>query len=60
MTEDNAEMRLYSCVPCDAVETISKDKIIWWYHGWKRQTGEKLRVATVEEMDRGKYGWQPE
>lgn len=60
MTKDDADERQYSCAPCAAVETISKSRTSWWYHGWKRQSGEKLRAPTVAEMDRGKYDWQPD
>jgi hypothetical protein len=61
MILDNDKERKYHCATCDATETITKsEKAGWWYHGWKASDGRRLRVPTVQEMDRGIYGWQPE
>ncbi len=61
LQSDTEKQRLYACDECDAVETISKSSGgAWWYHGWKRSDGAKLRAPTCAEMDHGKFGWQPD
>ena len=61
LQSDTETKRLYQCDACDAVETISKASGgTWWYHGWKRADGAKLRAPTCAEMDHGKFGWQPD
>lgn len=58
MATDTPKERIYECPGCASVETITKGKTSWWYHGWKHRDGRKLRSPTSEEMQRGNYGWQ--
>lgn len=61
MTVDTDKQREYRCHSCNATETIIKGKEAgWWYCGWKRDDGAKLRVPTSEEMQSGVWGWQPD
>jgi DNA-directed RNA polymerase subunit RPC12/RpoP len=66
VTLETESDREYTCPKCGAKERITKARknadgsfTPGWYWGWKHPDGRKLRVATVEEMQRGKFGWQP-
>lgn len=58
-TLDAPEKIEYTCVPCEAIETIFKGEpgMGFWYAGWKRADGMKLRLSTSAEMMCGDYGW---
>ena len=50
LDSDDLTARTYLCAVCESVETITKGKTSWWYHGWRNPDGRHFNAdnAIVE------------